>query len=210
MKPRDFRELISKLPEAGRHTAKLEEEIGLRRKGRSTWYRSQKEHWLGWLDGYNGPGAYGRKNWAHDAEYIYDHIQCSPMLLWLGEALGVSESILKKASRAAAGVGRNGARQCAAVRKEMPWITIAVAINNSDYYLSKEDRKKTDAYKRLVGTRKKTGTVETPEFKKATMEYILDTFGRDSANETFGPKYVDDVLNLRPVKRKHPMRRRQS
>ena len=26
------------------------------------WYTSQKEHWLGWLKGYNGPGHYRRKH----------------------------------------------------------------------------------------------------------------------------------------------------
>jgi hypothetical protein len=27
------------------------------------WYRTQKEHWLGWLSQYHGPGAYGAKGW---------------------------------------------------------------------------------------------------------------------------------------------------
>src|SRR5262245_11407403 len=25
------------------------------------WYKTQKEHWLGWLSEYHGPGAYGRR-----------------------------------------------------------------------------------------------------------------------------------------------------
>jgi hypothetical protein len=25
------------------------------------WYRTQQEHWLGWLGEYDGPGAYDRK-----------------------------------------------------------------------------------------------------------------------------------------------------
>lgn len=210
MKPNDFRKLILKLPEEGRHTGKLEEVIGLRRKGRSIWYRSQKEHWLGWLKEYIGPGAYRRKNWDHDAEYIYDHIQCAPMLLWLGEALGVSERVLKKASRASIASGTNSARQCSALRKEIPWLAIAVAMNNSDYLMTENEKRKPGAYKNLVGTRNKTRAVETPGFKKNSMEYIIENFGKHLADETFGPKYVDDVLNLRPVKKRHPMRRRKS
>ena len=31
------------------------------------WYRTQKEHWLGWLSQYEGPGAYGRTGPARDA-----------------------------------------------------------------------------------------------------------------------------------------------
>lgn len=205
-----LRKLINKLPQDGNYTVKLEEAIELRRKGRSIWYRSQKEHWLGWLKEYNGPGAYGRMNWDHDAEYIYDHIQCAPMLLWLGEALGLSDRVLRKASHAAIASGNNSARQCSALRKEIPWLAIAVAMNNNDYLMTEEEKRKPGAYKNLVGTRKKTRTVETPEFKINSMEFIVDNFGRHLADETFGPKYVDDVLNLRPVKRKHPMRRRQS
>src|SRR5687768_1490863 len=39
------------------------------------WYLTQKEHWLGWLSGYDGPGAYGRKGGPHqDAMFAYNHI----------------------------------------------------------------------------------------------------------------------------------------
>lgn len=47
-----------------------------------TWYRTQKEHWLGWLGDYEGPGAYKRKTGVkRDAKYAYNHIVC-PELLW--------------------------------------------------------------------------------------------------------------------------------
>ena len=26
------------------------------------WYKTQKEHWLGWLREYHGPGCYGRQD----------------------------------------------------------------------------------------------------------------------------------------------------
>jgi len=198
MTPSDLRRLILKLPKEGRYTAKLEKAIGLKNQ-----YRSQKDHWLGWVGEYDGPGAYGRGNWNRDAEYIYNHIQCAPMLLWLGEALGVSELALQKAYRAAIAAGKNYARQSAALRKEIPWIVIAAAINSSDYFMSKKERRQTDAYKKQVGSRINFRTEETPEFKKDVMEYILDTFGRQIADGTFGKKYVDDVLNLRPVKKRH-------
>jgi hypothetical protein len=48
------------------------------------WYKTQKEHWLGWLSQYHTPGAYGRipdKN--RDARYAYNHIVEPKMLLWL-------------------------------------------------------------------------------------------------------------------------------
>jgi len=54
------------------------------------WYATQKEHWLGWLRDYHGPGAYGRRSEIRrDAEYVYNHIVEVEMLLWLIEAAGV-------------------------------------------------------------------------------------------------------------------------
>ncbi len=59
-------------------------------------YTSQKEHWIGWLSEYNGPGFYGRKATAgRSAEFVYRHVVCPPMLLWLAEATGVNRSIVR-------------------------------------------------------------------------------------------------------------------
>jgi len=89
---------------------------------KKVWYKSQKEHWLGWLSEYNGPGAYGRVKWGdRDAYYIYNHIQCAPMLLWLAEALSVHRPVLLKAKREVMKSGNNGASQCSALRKVIPW-----------------------------------------------------------------------------------------
>jgi len=100
----------------------------LRRPGRFIWYKSQKEHWLGWLKDYKGKGYYKRTNWKRNAEFIYNHLQCSPMLLWLGEALGVPDLLLHKASEAAKKAGKNDASQCAALRREIPWNIIEEAM----------------------------------------------------------------------------------
>ena len=87
----------------------------------NNWYHSQKEHWLGWLSEYRGPGAYGRKNGNRSAEFVYNHIVCPPMVLWLGEALGVSKERVAKAKSAALGSGSALGSQCAAIRKIIPW-----------------------------------------------------------------------------------------
>lgn len=49
------------------------------------WYTTQKQHWLGWLSHYHGPGAYGRKPGLpkRAARFASNHIVCAPMLLWL-------------------------------------------------------------------------------------------------------------------------------
>jgi hypothetical protein len=88
------------------------------------WYESQKEHWLGWLNEYSGPGYYGRKNSKRSAEFVYNHINCSPMVLWLGEASGVPSKIVMQAKRAALSSRPSLPSQCAAIRKVIPWSLI--------------------------------------------------------------------------------------
>jgi hypothetical protein len=86
------------------------------------WYTSQKEHWLGWLSEYDGPGAYDRKKWkGRSAEFVYNHIGCPPMLLWLAEAAGVSKTKILAAKRAALRAGRNRATHCAVLRRAIAW-----------------------------------------------------------------------------------------
>jgi len=50
------------------------------------------------------------------------------MLLWLGEASGVSVTLLKKAAKAARSAGKAGAAQCAAIRRLIPWSEIATRL----------------------------------------------------------------------------------
>jgi hypothetical protein len=75
---RDFIRVVRRLPS----------DRPVHRKG--AWYRTQREHWLGWLKDYPGPGAYGRKTAARrDARYAYNHIVEPLMLIWLISAAGV-------------------------------------------------------------------------------------------------------------------------
>lgn len=61
MTPRELRRHIKRLnPDTPKHKA-LEHELGEGVGYRNAWYSSQKEHWLGWLAEYSGPGAYGRQ-----------------------------------------------------------------------------------------------------------------------------------------------------
>ena len=88
----------------------------------NAWYSSQKEHWLRWLKEYDTPGAYGRKpNSGRSCQFIYNQLQCPPMVFWLGEALEVPNAALKAACVAATGVRPHHALQAAAIRREIPW-----------------------------------------------------------------------------------------
>jgi hypothetical protein len=96
------------------------------------WYRSQKEHWLGWLSEYDGPGAYGRKmSVIRSAEFAYNHVVCPPMVLWLGEASGVKKSLIFQAKKSALAASRKLQSKCAAIRRIVPWSKIEESLLNS-------------------------------------------------------------------------------
>jgi hypothetical protein len=76
---------------------------------RNPWYKSQKEHWLGWLKDYDGPGFYQSKtHTGRDAKYICNHINCSPILLYLPEALRVPLELIQKAFEAVIKANESG------------------------------------------------------------------------------------------------------
>lgn len=100
----------------------------------TAWYRSQKEHWLGWVGEYNGSGEYGRKTISgRDARFIFNHIQCAPMLFWLAEALGIDEVKLDAAFEAAVFAPKRNASQCAAFRRVISWDMIEPELNKARF-----------------------------------------------------------------------------
>lgn len=115
----DLRALVESLPAAQPVTDQFE-----RDHPASTRYKDQREHLLGWLGEYNGPGAYGRKNPSTSGKHFYNHFRCAPGLLWLAEALGETEATLRCGVSRIEAAGRNPSSQCAAFRAEVPWSRI--------------------------------------------------------------------------------------
>jgi len=62
MNPKLLRAHIRPLPEFLLRTKELETSISVGVGFDGAWYRSQKQHWLGWLTEYSGPGAYGKQS----------------------------------------------------------------------------------------------------------------------------------------------------
>jgi hypothetical protein len=111
---------ISRLPEYRRRRTKV-------------WYESQKEHWIGWLFHYNGPGAYGRKvTNGRDAEFVYNHIVCPGLLTYLAHASGVSRSLVRQAKRIELATGSEMSR-AGAIRRIIPWQTVQTALFENGY-----------------------------------------------------------------------------
>ncbi len=94
----------------------------------AVWYRTQKEHWLGWLKEYNGPGAYGRQTGRRrDARYAYNHIVNPQMLMWLIEASKVPKELVAAARQAAAD-GATMMQQSGAIRRHVPWEVVQLTL----------------------------------------------------------------------------------
>lgn len=97
------------------------------------WYESQKEHWIGWLFEYEGPGAYGRKVVrGRDAKYVYNHVVCPDLLLFLAAANGVDAKTIRAAKRGMAQATTQMA-QAAVIRRSLPWTTILEAMRANGF-----------------------------------------------------------------------------
>lgn len=91
------------------------------------WYTSQKQHWLGWLGEYEGPGAYGRKNWNRDAKFAYNHVVCPELLMYLIHAIPLKNELLDHAEIAYK-TGNTEMEKSGAIRKVVRWEDISLAL----------------------------------------------------------------------------------
>lgn len=130
---------IRPLPYSCTRCTELEKAIGVGVGFSGAWYRSQKEHWIGWLSEYDRPGAYRRETKVlRGASYAYNRIQCAPMLFWLSEALSAPEAQLDKAFDAVLKAPSKGASQCAALRRILPWHVVESRLKRKKYTLSEK------------------------------------------------------------------------
>ena len=124
MQGTELAKVIEKLPirQPVTDAYQAENPIGTPRPGKN--WQNQREHLVGWLRELSGPGAYGRKTRTWDAKAAYNHFQCAPGLLWLGEALGEDPHVVQQAVLQVKAAPPRAASQCAAVRRVIPWSRI--------------------------------------------------------------------------------------
>jgi hypothetical protein len=98
------------------------------REDSRVWYKTQKEHWLGWLSGYDGPGAYGREPGQNrDACFAYNHVVNPLLLLYLIRAIPVRPELVEAAETAYLN-GSSMMEKSGAIRKIVPWSEVYQAI----------------------------------------------------------------------------------
>jgi hypothetical protein len=123
--PKELSSEISRLPKRAPITAELQVALGgIETRGfNDAEHFNPKNNWIVWLESYKGPYP-RRKDWNHTAGFVYNHLLVPSMVLWLGEASGVSKKLVRRALNAANTVQPNRATQSAAIRKIIPWKVI--------------------------------------------------------------------------------------
>ena len=128
--PKDLMRRISTLsarsPETDRFRRQWDALAGQHEQS-DVWYAHQKEHWLGWLAEYDGPGAYDRVVRPRSAEYAYNHVVNPQMLVWLAEAAGIPKAVVRNAVKQALAQTSMSAMS-GAIRRAIDWTQIAARL----------------------------------------------------------------------------------
>lgn len=126
----DLKRRIAGFPEALPLSTAFERRarVGVGYQGK--WYRSQREHWLGWItvkerkDGLDLASSPASRRWGGLAS--------PPMLIWLAEAAGLPAERVQAAAEAALAVigdtGKESAAAAKAVRNVLPWLEVEAAL----------------------------------------------------------------------------------
>lgn len=103
----DLRRYVAGYEESPPRTLALEQRIRIGTGFHKKWYRSQKDHWLGWILVQECKAIEkGKEPQETDAEGVWKRLKCSPMMFWLAEASGVSSEFLDLAERNAVEASR--------------------------------------------------------------------------------------------------------
>lgn len=138
-----LRRYVAGYPAFPPRTIALEQRINIGTGFHGKWYRSQKEHWLGWLLAKECEArSRGLGASSSSAKTRYQFILCSPAIFWLAECAGVPGHRLDEAEAAAecaaAINGRDGHPHGALMRMALPWPLLASAMSNGPAPASEE------------------------------------------------------------------------
>lgn len=101
------------------------------------YYKTQKEHWLCFLNDYDMNQAYGRlQGMNRDARFVYNHIVCPQMLVYLIKAVGIDPELAAQAEEASVS-GETLMASAGKIRQIVPWPMIYEALwGNEDEHRS--------------------------------------------------------------------------
>ncbi len=190
MTPQQLRAKIRNLPEKAPITASLDQALTRRGMTSHSWPMGcHKQHWLNWLKGYKGSGYYNRKNWHRSAEFVYNHINCPPMVLWLGEASGIPKPNIAKAKRLALSAKPSLPSQSAAVREIIPWEMIEGSLDRRGRY-GRKSSTRSGAGKKTARTRKLRATGQAGRTRR--IHWVVESDELDNLGH--GVQFLHDEL----------------
>jgi hypothetical protein len=151
---------IAGYPETPPRTVTLEQEIRIGTGFHGKWYRSQKEHWLGYVGYKRALWATQGKNYnLEKAKSHWSRTHCFPMLFWLAECAGVGSDDLGRAEvaaqRVASAIASDHPSHGKAAREVLPWSLVEQAILSKEPELDLATARSAsdDAYTRLASLR---------------------------------------------------------
>ena len=129
----DLKCLVASFPETTSRTSALEARLRIGTGFHGKWYRSQREHWLGWLVAKDCEARSGRIDPVNiPAEKRWKWMMCSPAMIWLSDCAGVDDKILDlaecAAQRAAVMNDQDGHPHGKFVREALPWPTLEACL----------------------------------------------------------------------------------
>jgi hypothetical protein len=143
----DLKLYLAAYPEQPPRTKALEQSIGIGTGFHRKWYRSQREHWLGWLIAKDCEAkAAGKAPNTVNAKERWQKLACSPAMFWIAECSQMPLSVLKAAEKAAqtaaAKRSTDGHPHGKLMRAVLSWEPVEAAILSGpppvDHYIAQE------------------------------------------------------------------------
>jgi len=148
---------IATYPDFPPRTTALEQRIQIGTGFHGKWYRSQKEHMLGWMIVQEAQAREkDRDPSTTDAKQMWGRLKCSPSMFWLAEAAGVEDELLDEAENAAVAAAainsRDGEPHGRLMREVLPWdvISRAIAAGRVPPTLHRDDQDARAAFEKLA------------------------------------------------------------
>lgn len=129
----ELKSYMAAYPEQPPRTTALEQRIRIGTGFHDKWYRSQREHMLGWMVVQECQARMkGKDPMTVDAKGMWGRLKCSPAMFWLAESAGVHNDILEQAEKQAEAAARlnpmDGDPHGRMMRQILPWDVIREAI----------------------------------------------------------------------------------
>lgn len=122
----DLKQILTCCPDHPPRTVALERRIKIGTGFHAKWYRSQREHWLGWIvrQEYIAIES-GKDVGAITARRRWSGLNCIPMMFWLAEVAGVPDEQLSEVESAARDLAQRKPHDCPehgkGIRQVLPW-----------------------------------------------------------------------------------------